>query len=82
MAGSVCDGVPSVNSAEFELSDCSVTLVCAVSVSVPSLVLPIEVGGSVTAGPVSAWLTGAPNAITDPSRVPTYSRPSPTPGTL
>ncbi len=54
----------------------------AVSVSVPWLLLPIVVVGSVSAEPLSTGVIGDPNPRTLPSRVPTYSRPAPTPGVL
>src|SRR5436305_9287883 len=41
---------------------------------------PSVVGGNSSGEPLSGCFTGEPNASTWPSRVPTYRRPSPTPG--
>jgi hypothetical protein len=84
VAGSDCDGVPSWNwlgSDEVRLE--IVTVWLAVSVSVCGLLLePTVVLGNDRADPLSGWVTGEPKPRTWPSRVPTYSRPAPTPATL
>ena len=80
VAGSACDAVPIVNWDELEASVESVSGSVAVSVSVFSEESPTVVVGNEVADPARIGVTGEPNAITCPSRVPTYSRPPPTPG--
>src|SRR5271166_1946836 len=79
-AGNGLDGVPSVNCDELEATVDSVSGSVAVSVSVFSDDCPTVVVGNVVAEPVRMGVTGEPNASTCPSRVPTYRRPAPTPG--
>ena len=71
MAGSGGELVPTVNCELLEISWLTVTEVWAVSVVVFSLLLPIVVAGNSVGGPVSSTVTGAPKAITLPSRLPT-----------
>ena len=80
-SGNGLDGVPIANWGELDLRPESVSGSVAVSVSVRSEDAPTVVVGNAVVAPLRIGVTGEPKAITWPSRVPTYRRPAPTPGT-